>query len=58
MPPRVEYALTPLPMTLREIVAQPVVWSQAHLPEIDAARTHYDEWPGWAQADERAPSDL
>jgi DNA-binding HxlR family transcriptional regulator len=49
VPPRVEYALTPLAMTLRGIVAQLVVWSQAHLPEIDAARDRYDgKRPRWA----------
>src|SRR5215208_1981171 len=48
VPPRVEYALTPLALTLRGIVAQLVVWSQAHLPEIDAARDRYDgKRPGW-----------
>ena len=43
VPPRVEYALTPLATTLRGIVGQLVAWSQAHLPEIDAARARYDE---------------
>jgi DNA-binding HxlR family transcriptional regulator len=53
VPPRVEYALTPLAMTLRGIVGQLVVWSQANLPEIDAARARYDaQAPGWATADE------
>jgi DNA-binding HxlR family transcriptional regulator len=49
VPPRVEYALTPLAMTLRGIVGQLVEWSQAHLPEIDEARARYDaQVPGWA----------
>jgi DNA-binding HxlR family transcriptional regulator len=53
VPPRVEYALTPLALTLRGIVGQLVQWSQAHLPEIDAARARYDERePGWATADD------
>jgi DNA-binding HxlR family transcriptional regulator len=53
VPPRVEYALTPLAMTLRGIVGQLVEWSQAHLPEIDEARARYDEQvPGWATADD------
>ena len=53
VPPRVEYALTPLAMTLRGIVAQLVAWSQAHLPEIDAARARYDrQQPGWATLDD------
>jgi DNA-binding HxlR family transcriptional regulator len=49
VPPRVEYALTPLAMTLRGIVGQLVEWSQAHLAEIDAARARYDrQTPGWS----------
>ena len=53
VPPRVEYALTPLATTLRGIVAQLVVWSQAHLPEIDTARARYDaQAPEWASRDE------
>ena len=53
VPPRVEYALTPLALTLRGIVGQLVQWSQAHLPEIDAARARYDERaPGWASVED------
>src|SRR4051812_40493928 len=53
VPPRVEYTLTPLALTLRGIVGQLVQWSQANLPEIDAARTRYDaREPGWAKADD------
>ena len=53
VPPRVEYALTPLAMTLRGIVGQLVEWSQAHLAEIDAARARYDgQAPGWASVDD------
>jgi DNA-binding HxlR family transcriptional regulator len=53
VPPRVEYALTPLAMTLRGIIGRLVEWSQAHLPEIDAARARYDrQAPGWATAGE------
>jgi DNA-binding HxlR family transcriptional regulator len=52
VPPRVEYALTPLATTLRGIVGQLVEWSQTHLPEIDEARARYDaQVPGWATAD-------
>jgi DNA-binding HxlR family transcriptional regulator len=48
VPPRVEYSLTPLAMTLRGIVGELVQWSQANLPEIDAARARYDgQVPGW-----------
>ena len=42
VPPRVEYALTTLGKTLREIVRQLVKWSGAHLREVDAARSRYD----------------
>ena len=42
VPPRVEYALTPLGQTLREIVRGLVRWSGAHLREVDAAREAYD----------------
>ena len=53
VPPRVEYSLTPLAMTLRGIVGQLVEWSQDHLAEIDAARARYDEQrPGWATLDD------
>lgn len=54
VPPRVEYTLTPLALTLRGIVAQLVQWSKAHLPAIDAARARYDaRGPGWAAANDR-----
>jgi DNA-binding HxlR family transcriptional regulator len=42
VPPRVEYALTPLGATLRELVRELVRWSGAHLAEVDAARARYD----------------
>jgi DNA-binding HxlR family transcriptional regulator len=42
VPPRVEYALTPLGATLRELVRGLVRWSGAHLVEVDAARARYD----------------
>lgn len=43
VPPRVEYAVTPLGATLREIVRSLIDWSGAHLLEVDAARTRFDE---------------
>ena len=43
VPPRVEYELTELGKTLREIVCQMVTWSEAHLPEVDAARAAFDK---------------
>jgi DNA-binding HxlR family transcriptional regulator len=42
VPPRVEYALTRLGATLRELVRGLVEWSGAHLSEVDAARAAYD----------------
>src|SRR5881296_555442 len=42
VPPRVEYALTPLGATLRQLVRGLVEWSGAHLREVDAARAAYD----------------
>ena len=43
VPPRVEYTLTPLGATLLEIVTPLIVWADAHVPEIDAARARYDQ---------------
>ena len=42
VPPRVEYALTRLGRTLRQLVRGLVEWSGAHLVEVDAARAAYD----------------
>jgi len=42
VPPRVEYSLTPLGATLRQLVRGLVAWSDAHLGEVDAARATYD----------------
>ncbi|MEX2154939.1 MAG: helix-turn-helix domain-containing protein [Gemmatimonadaceae bacterium] len=42
VPPRVEYRLTPLGATLRQLVRGLVDWSGAHLAEVDAARAAYD----------------
>jgi DNA-binding HxlR family transcriptional regulator len=42
VPPRVEYALTPLGGTLRQLVRGLVQWSEAHLKEVDSARAAYD----------------
>jgi DNA-binding HxlR family transcriptional regulator len=53
MPPRVEYALTPLGATLRELVRGLIEWSGAHLAEVDAARARYDAEPRqWALAED------
>jgi DNA-binding HxlR family transcriptional regulator len=42
VPPRVEYALTPLGNTLRQHIRGLVAWAGAHLEEVDAARATYD----------------
>ena len=42
VPPRVEYALTKLGATLRQLVRGLVEWSGAHLTEVDSARAAYD----------------
>jgi DNA-binding HxlR family transcriptional regulator len=42
VPPRVEYTLTPLGTTLRQLVRGLVAWSGAHLVEVDVARAAYD----------------
>ncbi|WP_242893940.1 winged helix-turn-helix transcriptional regulator [Actinomadura litoris] len=42
MPPRVDYALTPLGATLLDAASALVGWAEAHLDEIDAARADYD----------------
>ncbi len=42
IPPRVEYALTPMGRTLLHTIGQLVTWADSHLPEIEAARAAYD----------------
>lgn len=42
VPPRVEYALTPLGHSLLEPVDALVGWAEVHLPEILAARATHD----------------
>lgn len=42
VPPRVEYALTRLGRTLRQLMRGLLDWSGAHLAEVDAARVAYD----------------
>ena len=43
IPPRVEYALTPMGRTLLDTIGQLVAWADSHLPEIEAARAAYDD---------------
>ncbi|KOV09652.1 HxlR family transcriptional regulator [Streptomyces sp. XY431] len=42
VPPRVDYALTPLGRTLHETVRSLVTWTEAHQREIATARASYD----------------
>ena len=42
VPPRVDYALTPMGRTLLNTVRNPLEWADQHRPEIDAARAAYD----------------
>ncbi|WP_087929700.1 winged helix-turn-helix transcriptional regulator [Streptomyces albireticuli] len=43
VPPRVDYALTPLGATLHDTIQSLVTWTEAHQGEIAAARAAYDE---------------
>jgi DNA-binding HxlR family transcriptional regulator len=51
IPPRVEYELTPLGLTLREPLAAIRNWAEAHIHEIIAARDH-------AEARRSSPPDV
>jgi DNA-binding HxlR family transcriptional regulator len=42
MPPRVDYALTPMGRTLLDAAGALIGWAHAHLDEIEAARAAYD----------------
>ena len=42
VPPRVDYALTPLGMTLYETIQSLVAWTERNQGEIAAARARYD----------------
>jgi DNA-binding HxlR family transcriptional regulator len=42
IPPRVDYALTPMGRTLLDTIGQLVAWADSHLLEIEAARAAYD----------------
>ena len=42
VPPRVDYALTPMGHTLLDTVGALIEWADERLPEIDAARAAYD----------------
>ncbi|NUS43276.1 MAG: helix-turn-helix transcriptional regulator [Mycobacteriaceae bacterium] len=42
VPPRVDYELTPLGETLRDVITAMVEWAGDHTADIDAARAAYD----------------
>jgi len=42
VPPRVEYTLTPLGRTLRNVVSALIAWADKHKGDIDRARATYD----------------
>lgn len=42
VPPRVEYALTPLGVTLHDTIKALVTWTETHQAEIASARADYD----------------
>jgi DNA-binding HxlR family transcriptional regulator len=42
VPPRVDYELTPLGMSLHETIQSLVTWTESHQREIAAARSAYD----------------
>ncbi|MDP9864816.1 MULTISPECIES: winged helix-turn-helix transcriptional regulator [Streptosporangium] len=42
MPPRVDYALTPMGRTLLDTVGSLVSWAEEHVDEIEATRARYD----------------
>ena len=46
IPPRVEYSLTPLGSTLRQLIRGLVTWAGDHLTEVDASRAAYDKQHG------------
>ncbi|MEU7829650.1 MULTISPECIES: helix-turn-helix domain-containing protein [unclassified Nonomuraea] len=43
VPPRVDYALTPLGRTLHQTIKSLVTWTEEHRQEIATARAAYDE---------------
>lgn len=46
VPPRVDYALTPLGSSLLEAIGPLVTWTRAHRDEVAAARAAYDDAAG------------
>jgi DNA-binding HxlR family transcriptional regulator len=54
VPPRVDYALTPLGETLCAAIGQLIGWADAHLPEIEAAQAAYDGRSAGSPCEEQA----
>lgn len=54
VPPRVDYALTPLGASLHTTIKALVVWTESHQNEIATARNSYDRRVGEAEAVEHA----
>ncbi|CAL9502241.1 winged helix-turn-helix transcriptional regulator [Streptomyces sp. enrichment culture] len=50
VPPRVDYELTPLGVTLHDTIRSLVVWTEEHQNEIAAARAEYDRRAERAEA--------
>ncbi len=46
VPPRVDYALTPMGRTLLATITQLIVWADKHTDNIEAARVRYDARQG------------
>lgn len=42
VPPMVEYSLTELGETLIEPLCKLCQWAETHIPQVEAARSHYD----------------
>jgi DNA-binding HxlR family transcriptional regulator len=55
VPPKVEYALTPLGASLAEPVAAIRVWAYAHMDEIDQARHQFDQLTAPTPAQQAVP---
>ncbi|MEU1879920.1 helix-turn-helix domain-containing protein [Streptosporangium sp. NPDC020072] len=43
VPPRVEYELTPLGISLHEVIKTLVIWTEDHQQEISDARSEFDQ---------------
>jgi DNA-binding HxlR family transcriptional regulator len=48
VPPKVEYAVTPLGASLQRVIAEMRAWAYGHMDEIAAARSSYDDRGGVA----------